>query len=47
MHHTVKNNNNVVVGLTKLRCCAVALLRVALRCCEAAGRGRNQECVKG
>lgn len=35
-----------LVLLTKLRRCAVALLRVALRCSEAARRGRDQECVE-
>lgn len=33
-------------SVTKLRCRAVALLMVALRCSEAARRGRDQECVE-
>lgn len=34
------------VLLTKLRCCAVALLRVALRCSKATCRGCDQECAE-
>lgn len=45
--YSVKSTLTKLVGLTKLRCGAVALLRVALRCSKAARRGRDQECVEG